>query len=148
MILRKNDQGVEKVFRSIEQTHGFNFPYQVGYNGDNPLQGDDKKHEIRHNDIVILGSDGLWDNVFDENVIEIVEPFLKDYDQIKDLDLVADLITKKAFELSKQENYMSPFAKGAQSHRYHFIGGKMDDITVVIGQVVLKDQQSSGPKDQ
>ena len=56
------------IFRSKEMQKSFNFPYQCGY-GQN---GDDLKylffqdHEIMHNDIVVMGSDGLFDNVFDK----------------------------------------------------------------------------------
>ena len=33
-------------------------------------------------------------------------------------------------------DYLSPFAKLAQKNFYDFIGGKIDDITVVVAQVV------------
>jgi serine/threonine protein phosphatase PrpC len=31
------------------------------------------EHEIKHDDIIVMGSDGLWDNVFDEEIIQLLE---------------------------------------------------------------------------
>ena len=41
MLLRKSGLDLVQVFRSVEQTHGFNFPYQVGTGGDDPAKGDE-----------------------------------------------------------------------------------------------------------
>lgn len=34
--------------------------------------------------------------------------------------------------------YNSPFSKRAKKHFLHYMGGKSDDITVIVGQVVIK----------
>lgn len=52
-------------FRSKEQQYSFNFPYQCGTNCDLPYKADDNEHRLEHNDIIVLGSDGLFDNVYD-----------------------------------------------------------------------------------
>ena len=36
LLLRKSDDELVSVYRSKEQTHGFNFPYQIGTGGDDP----------------------------------------------------------------------------------------------------------------
>ena len=36
LLLRKSDDELISVYRSKEQTHGFNFPYQIGTGGDDP----------------------------------------------------------------------------------------------------------------
>jgi hypothetical protein len=33
---------------------------------------------------------------------------------------------------------MSPFAMSARAHNYDFIGGKPDDISIIIAQIILK----------
>jgi hypothetical protein len=38
---------------------------------------------------------------------------------------------------------MSPFAKGAREFYYDYMGGKPDDITVIVGQVVLAKNDAS-----
>ena len=37
---------------------------------------------------------------------------------------------------------MSPFAKRAREYRYHYVGGKSDDITVVVGQAKIIPKQT------
>jgi len=68
---RSNDEGkavLDKVFRSKEQQRRFNHPYQCGTNCDPPLDAYDTQHQMKKSDIVVMGSDGLFDNVFDEDM--------------------------------------------------------------------------------
>ena len=39
-----------------------------------------------------MGTDGLWDNLFQVRIIELMRPFLRDTDEIPDLDIVAEVI--------------------------------------------------------
>lgn len=50
----------------------------------------------------------------------------------------AECIAKKSEEKSFQQNYLSPFARGAQEVGMPYRGGKPDDITVIVGQVNFK----------
>ena len=71
-ILRKTeDDNYAIIFQSISQQHRFNFPVQLGWNlnGDSPLVAVNGTHEVKHDDIVILGSDGLLDNMNYHSVI-------------------------------------------------------------------------------
>jgi serine/threonine protein phosphatase PrpC len=61
-----------------------------------------------------LGTDGLFDNVYDSDLLEIVKNLLK---KNKATDLlkgsqVAQQIANFAHEKAKDKTYMSPFAKG------------------------------------
>jgi len=47
---------------------------------------------VKHNDIIVLASDGLWDNMYDVKVIDIIRPFIRDNDELADPELVAELI--------------------------------------------------------
>ena len=67
-------------------------------------------HEIKDKDIIVIGSDGLWDNMFDANIIELIKPFLKDTDEIKDPEVVAEKVAIETEKLSLQTNYDSPFS--------------------------------------
>ena len=44
--------------------HGFNYPMRVGSEGDNPIEAKMHEHHIKENDLFIIASDGLWDNVY------------------------------------------------------------------------------------
>lgn len=56
----------------------FNHPYQIGYrrNGDDPSLSEVNKHEIKSGDLIILGTDGCFDNLFEEDILSIVEPIM------------------------------------------------------------------------
>lgn len=115
---------------------GFNFPKQIGTNGNDPAEADLMTHEVQLNDIFVLGSDGLFDNLFERDILDIIKPFIKHDDRILDPELVAQMIAQKAEQLSKDSNYISPFSKEAYKHFYDYRGGKEDDITVVVAQIV------------
>jgi len=89
----------------------------------------------------VAGSDGLLDNL-DEN--QIAEFLISEFDSNLDLIDASETTSKLAqlaFEYSLNRNYMSPFAKKALDAGYHYVGGKSDDITVVISQVKLASYQ-------
>ncbi len=50
----------------------------------------------------MLASDGLWDNLFDAKVIELIRPFLRDTDDLVDPELVAEVIALEAEKYSNQ----------------------------------------------
>ena len=41
-----------------------------------------------------------------------------------------------AFKMSRQKEYMSPFAKGSIAAHDKQMGGKEDDISVIVAQVI------------
>jgi protein phosphatase PTC7 len=89
-------------------------------------------HEVNHNDILVIGTDGLFDNLFDIRIIELIKPFIRGRDDILDPTLVAEIIAREAEKFSRNQGYMSPFAKNARTHFFDYVGGKPDDITVVV----------------
>lgn len=139
MIIRRiktsSGTNLKVIFQSIEQCKSFNCPYQVGTDGDNPkLYANAHSHSIKHNDIIVLGSDGLFDNLDRFSVIENIMPFL-DGDRIVDIRLLSELMAKAAFEASLDTKFKSPFSKKCQSFEGSGYGGKEDDITVIVAQV-------------
>eukprot|EP01108_Squamamoeba_japonica_P002899 TRINITY_DN2440_c0_g1_i6.p1 TRINITY_DN2440_c0_g1~~TRINITY_DN2440_c0_g1_i6.p1 ORF type:complete len:351 (-),score=171.56 TRINITY_DN2440_c0_g1_i6:55-1107(-) len=125
----------ELIYRSIEQQHNFNFPYQLGTNSDDtPDTSDFFEHEIEDNDWVIVGSDGLFDNVFDETITDMVRVH-------RNVDELADRLARLAAANGANESFESPFAAHAQSYGFDdMIGGKLDDVTVVIGRITAARQ--------
>lgn len=135
-------------FESKEQQHSFNFPFQCGTNGDDPNKGKSLAHKVKHGDIIILGSDGLWDNLHRATIVDMVKPFVKWNDEnkhgmIEDVSMVAEMLAKEAERYSYIQSYMSPFAESARAHGYEYaVGGKPDDISVIVAQVVLANQMA------
>ncbi|KAL7336075.1 hypothetical protein PS15p_201447 [Mucor circinelloides] len=69
-VIRHNDY----IFRSEEQQHSFNFPYQLGTSSpDRPKDAQSFTVAVEKGDIIIMGSDGLFDNLFDREILSIVK---------------------------------------------------------------------------
>jgi protein phosphatase PTC7 len=94
-------------------------------------------HTVEDNDIIILGSDGLWDNLHRPKIRDLVAPFLKQGQPRIDkvVGKLAEQIALEAEQKSYLQRYMSPFAENARAHNYLYQGGKPDDITVIVAQV-------------
>jgi protein phosphatase PTC7 len=98
----------------------------------------DMEHEIKDKDIVVMGSDGLFDNLYHEDLLTCIYPQYEKgasrYDTgfVKDPRLAAECMAKKSEEKSYQQFYFSPFARGAQEAGIGYRGGKPDDITVIV----------------
>ena len=85
---------------------------------------DSQLHGVAHNDILIVGTDGVFDNLYDEQIIDLIQPYISKSDDIEDPESVADTIAQEAERLGGQEEYMSPFAKNALIYGYDLKGGK------------------------
>eukprot|EP01113_Clastostelium_recurvatum_P003657 TRINITY_DN1159_c0_g1_i1.p1 TRINITY_DN1159_c0_g1~~TRINITY_DN1159_c0_g1_i1.p1 ORF type:complete len:424 (-),score=96.15 TRINITY_DN1159_c0_g1_i1:138-1409(-) len=134
-------RGSEIVFRTKEQQHSFNFPYQLGTgSSDLPEHADHYSIPVQEGDLVILGSDGLWDNLYDHEVVDVVEKSAGD--PVK----TAQMIARRAFLVGNSKTILSPFARSAQEAGYLFtLGGKLDDITVLVSKITFKSSTDSTP---
>ena len=140
MILKPNTQrGLAKMYRSTEQQHRFNCPYQVGTGKDNPYLSISETHYVEHNDIIVLGTDGLWDNAFDNEVMTIIDQNLEKTGNLSDPQKASQEIAKMAFAHSLDKSFRSPFEIHSEEDpkAKTYPGGKKDDITVVVSQVKL-----------
>ena len=79
-------------FASEPQTHAFNTPYQLSlvppevlarqqaFGGeplmDSPSNASVTTHRVRHGDVLVFGSDGVWDNVSPSDVLGIVTQYM------------------------------------------------------------------------
>lgn len=81
---------------------------------------------------MVVGTDGLFDNLFDVRIIELIRPFIRGRDDVLDPGLVAEIIAREAEKYSRSPGYVSPFAKSAREQFYDYVGGKPDDITVAL----------------
>lgn len=133
LILRPTGgENLEIIFKSQEQTKGFNFPYQVGEHGDDPREADIMYHEVKNKDIIILATDGLWDNMNEDQIKLITKRSLTSSNDIDSCEKLSKTITYTAESLSLDESYLSPFSRRSEGL---FRGGKHDDITVIVAQI-------------
>ncbi|MDP6143911.1 MAG: SpoIIE family protein phosphatase, partial [Candidatus Marinimicrobia bacterium] len=65
---------VSQVIQSRQITiHSFNFPFQLGQGSpDQPEDGVVVGIKLKPEDIIVMATDGLWDNLFEEQVAELV----------------------------------------------------------------------------
>ena len=84
-----------------------------------------------------MGSDGLYDNLFDTDILACVEASVMKRDRI-DEENAATCIGNKALRKSKDPYYDSPFAVNGRKHGRKYRGGKKDDITVIVAQVNIE----------
>ena len=90
----------------------------------------------------MLATDGVTDNVFDEQMIdECLYPHLTRTGDIPKPEDAALCISSLAEVLSYSSGHVSPYTKSAMEHGKKIqgnLGGKEDDITVIVAQVKLQ----------
>ena len=98
---------------------------------------------MNNNDILIMASDGVFDNLFDNDLAECVKPYMAS-DGITFLDpqASADCIAQNAQRHGLDENYNSPFAVGAKKDGKNWLGGKLDDISVIVAQILTTEKST------
>ena len=112
-----------------------------------PYAAYETTHQLRDKDIVVMGSDGLFDNLYTADILECLLPqYSGTYSTstvtglLRDVQAAATCIASRSEEKSNQTSYLSPFARGAMEAGVPFRGGKPDDITVIVAQVDFKYQ--------
>lgn len=85
-------------------------------------------HIVKHNDIVILGTDGVHDNLFDEQIIkECIRPNLRANGELPRVEDAALCISALAESTSYSNTIETPWTKAAVAagkKREKEIGGK------------------------
>ncbi|XP_073047072.1 probable protein phosphatase 2C 55 [Primulina eburnea] len=123
------------VYTSPVQQHKFNHPYQLGkYEGGDVLEkAEEIMVPVECYDIIVAGTDGLFDNMFPEDIEAVVKQCLGEgYDQ----NPVAFNLAMAARRNSLDKTRCSPFDINARQAGVLHFGGKYDDITVVVAHIL------------
>jgi len=169
---RENNKALYSVYRSTEQQHSFNCPYQLSNLpksnkfqelieqglgrlinllsrtnhtlNDSVLDAQTEMIPLKVGDIIIAGTDGLFDNLYEEDIIKSAESMLEFFDDPQDFaDNLAHTLVEKAIIKGWDKSYKSPFARNASKKGKRFIGGKLDDTTVIVSVAVDKEPNHS-----
>ncbi|KAE8671770.1 putative protein phosphatase 2C 55 [Hibiscus syriacus] len=119
------------IYRSPIQLHSFNFPYQLG-NGANygkPLQAQVMKVAVEAGDVIVAGTDGLFDNLTENQISETAVTGIERGLHPED---VAWQVAQRAYDVSMDKKAMTPFTQDSKMAGKWYIGGKRDDITVIV----------------
>ncbi|KAK9069088.1 hypothetical protein SSX86_013204 [Deinandra increscens subsp. villosa] len=130
------------IFSTFPQEHYFDCPYQLSSEAVTQTYLDATVSSIdsMKGDIIVMGSDGLFDNVFDH---EIVTTIAEHKDVVETAKVLADLAYKHSVDFyfdspysieARNRGFDVPLWKKALGQK--LTGGKMDDITVIVAEVV------------
>eukprot|EP00667_Euglena_gracilis_P019788 EG_transcript_21263 len=122
----------EVLFATKEQTHGFNYPFQLGAESmDTPLDADMTTHTIKEGDLVILATDGVFDNLFQDQILDLVASH-----NLVDFSSLGMRLAEAASNVATDRKCHSPYAARCQTMLgVDHAGGKLDDITAVVGLI-------------
>ena len=131
MIIRKD----QVVFQTNPLQSRFNYPYQLGAGHQTPADADLWQFGLKPNDWIIVGSDGLFDNLYPKEIVEILETAVNSTN-------ATDELLRGAYIASKDIKRWSPFAQNKYAATDYtdfdpieFLGGKPDDISCIVGLV-------------
>jgi protein phosphatase PTC7 len=168
---RKSD--LQVTFVSQQQLRSFNHPYQLGWTGEDIPESEITSFKtakdsctssihLRRGDIVIVATDGLFDNVDVDEICEIALDWEQRHGFVRGGDVVfrerrwamgnsltalsAEVVSELAASLCQRarENSVnaeidSPFAILAKENDIMWSGGMPDDCTVLVLHVVGRD---------
>ncbi|XP_039140161.1 probable protein phosphatase 2C 55 [Dioscorea cayenensis subsp. rotundata] len=122
------------IFRSPVQQHDFNFTYQLesGNSGDLPSSAQVFTFPVASGDVIIAGTDGLFDNLYNNEVTAVVVHATR---AGLGPQVTAQKIAALARQRAQDKNRQTPFSTAAQDAGYRYYGGKLDDITVVVSYI-------------
>lgn len=120
----------EIVHRSEEQQHYFNTPFQLsmpppGHGGnvlsDSPESADTFEFPVRNGDVILVATDGVFDNVPTKLLLDTLKEVEGEQDAIK-LQMTANSIALMARSLSFDPEFMSPFSVSARRNNINATG--------------------------
>lgn len=133
------------VHRSQEQQHYFNTPFQLSLPptelqsevlSDRPEAADQYEFSVEDGDVILMATDGIFDNVPDTVLVEEMYK-VQHCKDINILQQCANSIALIASKLSRDPKFLSPFCVNALAAGIEAEGGKPDDITVLLATVSL-----------
>ena len=100
-----------------------------------------KRLDIEEGDTLILGSDGLWDNLFTKEIISFIDDTYLDVESIRDT--LVDSITRKLYNdppadpgYKAWDRMPTPYSKERQNIEFDYPDSpKIDDTTFVVYQM-------------
>ncbi|KAI3991360.1 hypothetical protein MKX01_034679 [Papaver californicum] len=119
------------IYHSPRQLHSFNYLYQLGKNSEGPIMA---------GDVIVTGTDGLFDNLFTSEIEKIIldaEEEATSRGGKMDPNKVAWTLADFALKKSLDPNNSTPFAEAEKEYNSlsKGTGGKVDDITVIFSYV-------------
>lgn len=122
--------------------------------GDRALDADQYRFEVQEGDVLVMGSDGVFDNLWDDSLLETVDAASAELDHSEFAAMtVANAIAMAAHQNAQDRGFYSPWTDGAtraagqtsmvdqlvlEKTENPYMGGKMDDCTAVVGFITTQ----------
>uniref|UniRef100_A0ACD5TRJ2 Uncharacterized protein n=1 Tax=Avena sativa TaxID=4498 RepID=A0ACD5TRJ2_AVESA len=148
-IIRKG----QVMFSTYPQEHYFDCPYQISSEAIGQTYKDALVCTVNlmEGDMIVSGSDGFFDNIFDQEILAVIS-------ESPGIDEAAKGLAELARKHSVDVRFDSPYSIEARSRGFDvpwwkkllgakLTGGKMDDITVIVAQVktvAVPDDEGTG----
>ncbi|KAL7574607.1 hypothetical protein ACA910_002960 [Epithemia clementina (nom. ined.)] len=121
--------------RTREISHYFDCPYQLSNESpDKPRDGTKLNIELMRGDTIVMGSDGVFDNLSDAEIVDLVTVSL-DRPNVKP-SYLAKKISDQSRKVSLNGKAATPYAKQAKKNGdpdfADGVGGKVDDVSCVV----------------
>lgn len=144
--------------RSIHQKHTFNTPFQLAspppihsrhFHHDLPAQAAQTSIDVEPGDLLVVGTDGLFDNLTETMILEEVCTIRISGDGILEgLHRCARCLVDRARNAAFEPNFQSPIAKEARRYGINIVGGAPGDVTVIVGLVFLEEDRPASAESQ
>lgn len=95
------------------------------------------KVAVKAGDVIVAATDGLFDNVFEDELTRLVQSGLASHSEPQQL---ATVIANVAFDYSNSTNGETPYSKASEKAGKHHMGGKHGDITVIVMYIRSVDE--------
>jgi protein phosphatase PTC7 len=146
-MLIRGDPGMREVaHRSPHQEHEFGRPFQLGHHdaSDRPDDAMLTAFPLEPGDIVVMGSDGLWDNLSESEILSVIEAQFRGTGYQRGMGCesravvsgAAGAVVSAAYAASMDKRRTTPYSLAAtENFDMVYSGGKKDDITAVVVNV-------------
>lgn len=120
--------------RTREIIHYFDCPYQLGEDSpDRPKDGTTLQADIFPGDVIVAGSDGVFDNLSDADVIELVSACPPK----ANASVIAKKIVEQSRMVSLDSEALTPYSRAARGRSGYASyqtgrGGKVDDVSCIV----------------
>lgn len=170
----------KRVYKTQASEHAFNTPYSLCRNENGEVvferaKGYDIRFTLELDDFLVMASDGLWDNIFENDILQMVRATQKhprfenkvatlpfNFSEYHGNDTrsvmvsskstggtyphaVAKELAERAEMASRRKTGQSPFQRRAQQVGKLYRGGKEDDVMVVCAIVIREKNRAIGP---
>jgi len=135
-------------FKSVDNIHDYNMPHQLDHSGNANTPNDAvlRKYQLKHNDLIIVASDGLWDNLTEKDITAIVTPMVEKINTFSDKKVqnIALKLLKKAEQVikTKKDAHEKYKNKKIDAETFRNFPGKPDDVTILVALVSMNTEEA------